>query len=397
MGRLWTIVGVGVAAASGFVGYYGSIGKREIEGPALIHEQVMKEFMKGDVGKQFHKETHRFDWRVPQRESDAGVMQYGFTHNLFFDLSMDKFTRSSENESDRDAKKRKDGNVKDPTLFITAPSFVSSRTSFLGMATEVFDNFAVTEPPSYGANSQKLRPEHYCDVVFDHALTTQVHLAQVAFETEKISVVAAGHEAINVLRLAQRNPELFDRIILINPTFRGPLPTARFDLEQRGESGKSELLSTLQSVMWEIYKMPYLRDALHHFSSSPENIKKQLMSHVFEDPEYISPNVVSKFVEFSKQGPCVGKCAFLVGKMDFLKSREELADLIKGGVKVPTLVVMGYNSPETSKEDVKPLQDAAKTDKNLTFLTTRGALRSYEEFPHEIANIIKPHFQKESN
>ena len=56
-------------------------------------------------------------------------------------------------------------------------------------------------------------------------------------------LVAAGHAAFYALDIAARRPDLVDKVVLLNPTFRGPLPTAREDLTVRADEARDAVNS----------------------------------------------------------------------------------------------------------------------------------------------------------
>ncbi|EGD82521.1 hypothetical protein PTSG_03171 [Salpingoeca rosetta] len=377
MGVLLRLLGAGVVGGGVAVVYAGVKAQEERE-RLNEHEARIDAFL----ARHPRASHQRFavDWSAP-RMPDYNLQAGGFSH-LYFDLTVDQFTLPAEEGSAAGTR------LQQPVLFIAPPSFVSSRTIFFPMAEASFSNFGVTEVPSYGLNKQTLRPTHYNTQLIDSGLTTMPP------STKGVAVVATGHAAITALRTAQQNPELFSCLVLLNPTFRGPLPTVKFDLESKGKTRESMLLDYASSAIWKLYQLPYVGDAIHNMFTSREHIKKQLHSHVFENPEAITDDVITRNQAFAKEGPILGKCAFLVGKADPVASRDELAALLRGGCRVPTLVVMGYGAPETSRADLQPLHEAvAAGDSKLRVVETRGALRSYEEFPLDIGSIVKSFIQ----
>eukprot|EP01147_Barroeca_monosierra_P001266 gene1266-4474_t len=354
------------------------------------------------------------DWSAP-RMPDYDIRQGGFS-NLYFDLTIDAFNKLPESvqnvPNDNLASMQSGTHRNTPILFIAPPSFVSSRTIFFDMAFRHFGNFAVTELPSYGLNKQNIRPEHYTPTVFESALATLVaqyrkqHSELILMPStitnsdedsprvqperlKGVVVIAAGHAAFSALKVAQRHPELFSQLVLLNPTFRGPLPTVRFDLQSQGKELVASALDLTSSILWKIYQVPYLGDLLHKLFTSPETIKRQLESHVFVNKSQITDATILRNQEFALEGPILGKCAFLVGRADPLSSRQELTQLIEHGSKVPTLCIMGAGAPDISRADLEPLRTIAKKKlSNVTVIETKGALRSFEEFPSDIGDII---------
>lgn len=118
-----------------------------------------------------------------------------------------------------------------------------------------------------------------------------------------------------------------------------------------------------------------------------------------QNPESINELTVEKNQAFARQGPCLPKCAFLVGKADAFKSAEDMQAWLKesivpaatrDGRQLKVLVMMAEAAPERSTADIAPLKQAAQDHAQIfSFIETHGALRSYEEFPVETAQKIR--------
>lgn len=119
-----------------------------------------------------------------------------------------------------------------------------------------------------------------------------------------------------------------------------------------------------------------------------------------QQPESINDLTIAKNQAFARQGPCLPKCGFLVGKADSFQSRAEMEAWLGGtvlpaaarddGSKLNVLVMMAEGAPERSTADIAPLKAAARAHPDIfTFVETAGALRSYEEFPVQAAQHIR--------
>lgn len=121
------------------------------------------------------------------------------------------------------------------------------------------------------------------------------------------------------------------------------------------------------------------------------------------------------------QGPCLPKCGFLVGKADAFASEAELEAWLQqnlsaadgNGVsnittrmpgsesgsapaQLRVLVLMAERAPTRSLSDIAPLRRVAEQrPAQFTYVQTRGALRSFEEFPEDIAGYIRAWYNGE--
>lgn len=107
-----------------------------------------------------------------------------------------------------------------PLLLLPAFSSVSTRLEMGELAKLLAPNFQVVaiDWPGFGESS---RPSlNYRPEIYQHFLEDFV---KAVFNTP-VTVVAAGHAASYVLQLAVKSAA-FSKIVLLAPTWRGPLPT----------------------------------------------------------------------------------------------------------------------------------------------------------------------------
>ncbi len=90
--------------------------------------------------------------------------------------------------------------------------------------------------------------------------------------------VGAGHAAGYLVAAARRHPGLFARLVLVAPTWRGPLPTA-LGPERRG------LFAGLRRAV----ELPLLGDALYRINISRPVIGRMMRAHVYADPDHVTP------------------------------------------------------------------------------------------------------------
>ncbi|EDQ88850.1 uncharacterized protein MONBRDRAFT_37321 [Monosiga brevicollis MX1] len=334
------------------------------------------------------------DGWVRQRRSirfSSPITSSDTSHHVHGDLTIDCYANGITGDIDK----------KNFTLFVAPPSMVASRSIFLEMAPFVSNTFGVTEMPSFGVNQIDLRASQLNAEVMEHGLEQTLRTLQKEDpKHEGAYVVAAGHAGFYALKLAQRCPELFSSLVLLNPTFRGPLTTAAFNKQEEGDTISAMGLGALRRALWALMRIPFLGEALNAASNSPENIKKHLLSHVYSDEAHVTEEVVALNEEFALAGNHLPKAAFLTGQLDPLREREDLTPLLEGGFKVPTMILLGHDSPASVKADVQPLfvkaDERAQTGEGERSIgvDTPGALRSFVEYPSLVGNLVRAHIQQ---
>ena len=106
-----------------------------------------------------------------------------------------------------------------PILLLPALSTVSSRTEMNGIANLLASQYEVTVLDWLGFGESPCPSVDYSPALLQQLLEDFV---QSVFNSPIIAV-AAGHSSGYALKLAQNNPNLVSKIILIAPTWQGPL------------------------------------------------------------------------------------------------------------------------------------------------------------------------------
>ena len=121
--------------------------------------------------------------------------------------------------------------------------------------------------------------------------------------------------------------------------------------------------------------------------SNEKAIESQYKSHVYANPENVTPNIVeSRYALTKMNGARYVPAAFLTGLLDPVKSREEFVELFaKLEGEVPVLVVSTTGSPKRSKAEIEALRNAKGVTK---FVELPGALLPQEEYPSLVAEEL---------
>ncbi|KAH1132505.1 hypothetical protein GYH30_011382 [Glycine max] len=194
-----------------------------------------------------------------------------------------------------------------------------------------------------------------------------------------------GHAATIVARAAKKGLVKPKAIAAVAPTWAGPLPIV-FGRDSNMETRYGLLRGTLKApaVGWMMYNM---------LVSNENAIQSQYKSHVYANPDNVTPGIVeSRYALTKRKGARYLPAAFLTGQLDPVTSREEFLELfaaLEG--KTPVLVVSTKGSPKRSKAEMEALKGAKGVSK---FVEVPGALLPQEEYPALVAEELYQFLQE---
>jgi pimeloyl-ACP methyl ester carboxylesterase len=201
----------------------------------------------------------------------------------------------------------------------------------------------------------------------DHTLETLV--------PQPHGVVAAGHAATYVLHHAARHPGFADRLALVAPTWRGPLPTMT--------GGDRPLFAKLRRLI----EVPVLGPALYRLNVSSFVVRRMVTGHVYSDPEWLSGQRMSdKRKVMDAAGARFASVAFVTGGLDRAASRTEFLGLA-GRAGAPILLLYGNETPPRSLAEMAALAELPGVE---TARLARGKLSVHEEFPDDVSAALQP-------
>lgn len=121
--------------------------------------------------------------------------------------------------------------------------------------------------------------------------------------------------------------------------------------------------------------------------SNEKAIQSQYKSHVYADPENVTPDIIeSRWALTKRKGARYVPAAFLTGLLDPVNSREEFVELFAGlEGRMPVLVMSTSGSPKRSKAEMEALRGAKGVSK---FVEVPGALLPQEEYPKVVAEEL---------
>ncbi|MGU3536433.1 alpha/beta fold hydrolase [Methylobacterium sp. A54F] len=255
-------------------------------------------------------------------------------------------------------------------LLLPALSSISARSEMQGLARALAGTQRCRVPdwPGFGAHPRVRLP------LAPETLHAFLDALLAAAPGPYALGLAAGHAAGYLLAAAGRHPGLFGRIVLVAPTWRGPLPTA-MGPERR----------PLYRRIRRAVELPLLGEALYRLNISPPVIGRMMRAHVYADPAHVTPEVVrAKHAVTRQVNGRFGTAAFVTGGLDPVETREGFLALLGDGLP-PVHVLRPEHAPRRSGAEM----DALIASGRVTAATIPGALSPHEEFPAAVAAAIR--------
>ena len=190
------------------------------------------------------------------------------------------------------------------------------------------------------------------------------------------AVIAAGHAATFALLHSCTHPGIFKRLVLIAPTWRGPLPTIM--------DGQRQLFDRI----CQLVDLPIIGPLLYRLNVNRLVIRYMAAGHVYTDSAWLhGERLREKLAVTRPSGARFSSVRFVTGKLDPLATRTEFLDVARRS-SVPMLMVYGAQTPPHSRAEMEAL--AASVPSIRTAVLPLGKLSVHEEFPDLVAESIKP-------
>lgn len=189
------------------------------------------------------------------------------------------------------------------------------------------------------------------------------------------AVIAAGHAATYALDHAARHRGFAERIALLAPTWRGPLPTIA--------GGERPLFGKIRRAV----ELPVLGPLLYRLNVSSFVVRRMVAGHVYSDPAWLEgERLAQKRRVVDASGARFASAAFVTGGLDRIAERAQFLELARRA-GVPMLLVYGAETPPRSRAEMEALASVPGVE---TVRLPRGKLSVYEEFPDEVAAALRP-------
>ncbi|WP_428490581.1 alpha/beta fold hydrolase [Rhodopila sp.] len=188
-------------------------------------------------------------------------------------------------------------------------------------------------------------------------------------------VVAAGHAATYTLHHAAHHPGRLDRLVLIAPTWRGPLPTMI--------GGRHRRFAGIRRAI----EMPLTGPLLYRANVNPFVVRMMLAGHVYSHRDTLSEHGwFEKQRVINAPGARFGTAAFITGGLDRVTSRAEFLALTQQA-GVPILLTYTEQTPPKSRAEMQALGTLSSVQ---SCVLPNGKLGVHEEFPDDVTRVIAP-------
>jgi pimeloyl-ACP methyl ester carboxylesterase len=210
--------------------------------------------------------------------------------------------------------------------------------------------------------------------------TPQAYADYVAFVLSVLTpkphaVIAAGHAAGYALAHGCDHPDAFERLVLLAPTWRGPLPTMM--------KGRRPWFDRLRRM----FDVPVLGRVLYGLNVNRVVVRYMAAGHVYADPAWLDrERLQQKLAVTRASGARYASVRFVIGALDPASSREEFLDRARR-IAIAVLTVYGLQTPRGSRAEIEAL---AAIPGMSSLVLPHGKLSFYEEFPDAAAEAISP-------
>jgi len=255
-------------------------------------------------------------------------------------------------------------------LMLPALSSISTRSEMYPLRERLAPSYTVVtvDWPGFGTQPKPRidwRPEIY-DAFLTHLLTQVV--------PKPLATIAAGHAAGYLIRCASAHPGVAGRLVLLSPTWRGPLPT----MFGQQHAWFRRLARAVD--------LPIVGAALYRLNVNRPVIGMMARGHVYSDPQWLAGDrLKAKLAVTESRGARHGSARFVCGCLDPFANRAEQGAAVER-ITDPILNLFATTAPRKSRAEMEALvpMPGIRTDR-----LTRGKLSAYEEFPDDTAAGIR--------
>jgi pimeloyl-ACP methyl ester carboxylesterase len=260
----------------------------------------------------------------------------------------------------------------EPILLLPAMSTVSTRDEVRALAHYLETRRCViTDWPGFGDTA---RPRLDYDRAHCRGFLEELvaHL-QGELRYPSFAVVACGHAAGYAIDLEARQPGTFTHLVLIAPTWRGPLPTMM--------NGRK----AIQQYIRRLIHAPVIGELLYRLNVSRPVVRMMYRRHVFADPAFLSDNLLADRMRVARQrGARFASACFVTGALDPFDDRAAFLAAARR-VQVPILMLYGPDTPPKSRAEMEALAALPGIESRLL---ERGTLGMAEELAGDLAPLI---------
>lgn len=257
-----------------------------------------------------------------------------------------------------------------PAEVIALPAFstISTRTELYPLAEHLAAagfRCVLLDWPGFGASDR-------LDLPYGPALYRSFLADFVATRPSGAAIVACGHAAGYALAVARALPGRIRALVLVAPTWRGPLPTVM------GEHRRPLYVRIRAAV-----RAPLLGHLLYRANTVRPVLRMMLRRHVYSEAASVSAEIVAAKQRVARRGGArFGSAAFVTGAIDPVPDQASFLALFDPP-PAPVLVLRGAQTPPRSAAEM----DALATLPGVAMQHVPGALAPHEEH----AATLAPH------
>src|SRR5262249_16231783 len=228
-----------------------------------------------------------------------------------------------------------------PILFLPALSSISTRAEMKPLMILFAPRFhtITVDWPGFGT-----RPRPPVSWTPD-AMVSFLKYAVETFGGHLYSVIAAGHSATYMLNYVSNHPYSVDKLVLIAPTWRGPLPT----MAGRQRPFFAKIKRSVESNL--------VGPVLYRLNVNSLMVKIMVAVHVYSDKNWLfGSRLEDKRKVIEAENARFASAAFVTGGLDLVSSRDEFLAIARK-ISAPVLLVYGAETPPRSKSEMEALSD----------------------------------------
>jgi pimeloyl-ACP methyl ester carboxylesterase len=257
-----------------------------------------------------------------------------------------------------------------PILLLPAFSTVSTRAEMHGIAERLAPHFQVIAMDWLGFGQSDRPALEYRPTLYRQLLQDFVR----SHFDQPIAVIVAGHAAGYAMQIDKQNA--WSKMVLVAPTWKGPLRVMGAP-------------TPVQDGVRELVRLPGVGQALYKLNTTPAFLKFMYRQHVYVDANKLTPDFIQQKHDITQQpGARFAPAAFVTGTLDPMASHAEFLQ-VGQSLSVPTMVVIGEQSPTQSKAEMESLTQLP----NVQSSYLPGSLGLHEEYADQVATAIAPFLQ----
>jgi pimeloyl-ACP methyl ester carboxylesterase len=209
-----------------------------------------------------------------------------------------------------------------------------------GMAKILATQYQVTVLDWLGFGESECPPVDYSPILFQQLLQDFV----AAVFNNPIILIAAGHASGYAVKLAKDVPDIVSKLILVAPTWQGPLRVMG-------------LPDGIRNGVKNLVRSPIIGQTLYYFNTTPSFLRLMYKRHVYVDETKLTPEFIAQKQQItSKNGSRYAPAAFVTGAIDPVTNREEFLNYLSS-VFMPVLIILAENAPPKSKAEMEAMAE----------------------------------------